>query len=180
MRSTSVRFLVADPDAEEDLEMFGKPALTMAVAGLALGTVVAATPARADLGVKVGVLACQVDPGWGFVIGSSRQMRCTYTAGDRVEHYSGSMAKFGVDIGYSRGGQMVWGVFAPSVDVPQGALAGSYGGATGGVSIGVGADANVLIGGFGRSFSLQPISVEGDTGLEVAAGIAAMSLNYQG
>ena len=160
--------------------MFGKPVLTMAVAGLALGTVAAATPARADMGVKVGLLTCQVDPGWGLVLGSSRQMRCTYTAGDRVEHYSGSLAKFGVDLGYLHGGEMVWGVFAPSVDVPQGALAGSYGGVTGGVTIGVGGDANVLIGGFGRSFSLQPLSVEGDTGLDVAAGIAAMSLTYQG
>jgi len=160
--------------------MFGKPVLTMAVAGLALGTVAAATPARADVGVKVGMLSCEVDPGWGVVLGSSRQMRCTYTGGGRVEHYSGSISKFGVDIGYLHRGEMVWGVFAPTVDVPQGALTGSYGGATGGVSIGVGADANVLVGGFRRSFSLQPVSLEGDTGLEVAAGIATMSLTYQG
>jgi hypothetical protein len=160
--------------------MLGKPVLMMAIAGLALGTVAAATPARADVGVKVGMLTCEVDPGWGLVLGSSRQLRCTFNAGGRVEHYSGSISKVGLDIGYLNRGELAWGVFAPTVDVAQGALAGSYGGATGGVSVGIGAEANVLIGGFSRSLSLQPVSVEGDTGLEVAAGIASMSLTYQG
>jgi hypothetical protein len=172
--------LVADPYQQEDVEMIGKSALMMAVAGLALGTLAAVTPARADVGVKVGVLTCDVDPGWGFVVGSSRQLRCTYAAGNRVEHYSGSISKIGVDIGYLQGGEIVWGVFAPTVNVPEGALAGAYGGATGGASIGVGADANVLIGGSTRSLALQPVSFEGDKGFDVAAGIASLSLTYQG
>jgi hypothetical protein len=84
-----------------------------------------------------------------------------------------------VDIGYLQGGVIVWGVLAPTTDLKAGALAGDYGGATGGASVGVGVDANVLVGGFGKSITLQPISVEGDKGLNVAAGIASITLHAE-
>ena len=159
--------------------MFRKSALTLAVAGLALGTFAANTPARADAAVKAGVLTCHVDSGWGFVFGSSRDLRCTYSGSGRNEHYVGKISKFGVDIGYLQSGVIVWGVFAPTTDLGAGALNGDYGGATGGASVGVGADANVLIGGSRREISLQPLSVEGDKGLNVAAGIASVTLRFQ-
>jgi len=159
--------------------MFGKSVLVMATAGLALGTVALSTPARADAAVKVGVLTCHVDSGWGFVFGSSRSLRCTYTSGARHEHYRGDISKFGVDIGYLQSGVIIWGVFAPTTDLGAGALAGGYGGATGGASVGVGADANVLIGGSTKEISLQPVSLEGDKGLNVAAGIASVTLKYE-
>jgi Protein of unknown function (DUF992) len=159
--------------------MLGKSALTLAVAGLALGTIALDTPARADAAVKAGVLTCHVDSGWGFVFGSSRSLRCTYSGSGRNEHYSGKISKFGVDIGYLQSGVIVWGVFAPTTDLGAGALSGDYGGATGGASVGVGADANVLVGGSTREISLQPLSLEGDKGLNVAAGIASVSLRFQ-
>jgi len=159
--------------------MFRKSALTLAVAGLALGSIAVETPARADAAVKAGVLTCHVDSGWGFVFGSSRGLRCTYSGGGRNEHYAGKISKFGVDIGYLQSGVIVWGVFAPTTDLGAGALSGDYGGATGGASVGVGADANVLVGGSTREISLQPLSLEGDKGLNVAAGIASVTLRYQ-
>jgi len=159
--------------------MLAKSVLTIAAAGLALGTFALNTPARADAAVKAGVLTCHVDSGWGFVFGSSRGLRCTYSGGGRNEHYSGKISKFGVDIGYLQSGVIIWGVFAPTTDLGKGALSGNYGGATGGASVGVGADANVLVGGSSREISLQPVSLEGDKGLNVAAGIASVSLHYQ-
>ncbi len=150
-------------------------AAILAVSALALGT-----PAKADGSVKAGVLTCNVDSGWGFVFGSSRELKCNYSASDgHHEHYSGHIAKYGVDIGYLQGGVIVWGVLAPTTTLAAGALAGDYGGATGGASVGVGVDANVLIGGFGKSITLQPVSVEGDKGLNVAAGIAAVTLHAE-
>jgi len=147
---------------------------------LTAGALVFTVPADAQSGVKVGLLTCNVDSGWGFIFGSSKALRCTFTqGGGRAEHYSGSISKFGVDIGYSQSAVMVWGVVAPSTNVQPGALAGDYGGVTGSASVGVGAGANVLIGGFNRSITLQPVSIEGNTGLNVAAGIAGISLNYQ-
>jgi hypothetical protein len=150
--------------------------MVLHAAAFAVGALALGTPAYADVSAKAGVLTCQVDSGWGFIFGSSRSLRCVYSGSGRVEHYVGSISKFGVDIGYVQSGVIVWGVFAPTSDLGAGALRGSYGGATGGASVGVGAAANVLIGGSTKSISLQPLSVEGDKGLNVAAGIAAISL----
>jgi hypothetical protein len=92
------------------------------------------------------------------------------------EHYTGSISKFGVDIGYTDGGVLIWGVFAPSSDVRKGALEGDYAGATASATVGVGVGANVLLGGLDKSIALQPLSVEGNKGLNVAAGIGSISL----
>jgi hypothetical protein len=148
-----------------------------ACAALAVGALLAA-PAQAA-GVKVGVLSCNVDSGWGYVLGSSKEIRCNYVPNRGTgEHYFGSISKIGVDIGYTSGGVIIWNVIAPASDLKPGALEGGYGGVTASATLGIGAGANVLIGGFDKSISLQPISIEGNTGLNVAAGIGAMSLKF--
>jgi hypothetical protein len=145
--------------------------------GVAAALALAAPSYAGSGGVKIGTLSCHVNGGWGLVLGSSRDLACTFSgAGDKVEHYRGSISKFGVDIGYKHAGVMVWTVFAPAADVGPGALAGHYGGATAGAAVGVGVGANALLGGFNNSFALQPLSIEGSTGLNVAAGVAGMSL----
>jgi len=96
-----------------------------------------------------------------------------------LERYVGHIRKFGVDIGFQAGGVIVWGVFAPTTGLPKGALGGDYGGATASAAVGVGAGGNVLVGGFQRSITLQPLSIEGTTGLNVAAGIAEVTLEPQ-
>lgn len=151
--------------------------LATCAAALAFGTALAA-PAQAA-GVKVGVLTCHVASGWGFVFGSSKDIHCTYSPDKGVpERYRGSIDKFGVDIGYTQSGVIVWGVIAPTSSLRPGALEGGYGGATASATVGLGAGAHMLIGGFDKSIALQPLSVEGNTGLNVAAGIGAMSLKY--
>ena len=161
--------------------MLRKSVSTVAAALMTFGAGAVAAPApAAAVGVAAGVLTCNVGSGWGFVVGSSRNVRCVYAPQPGVtEIYDGTIAKFGVDIGYLQNATIVWAVVAPTVDTAPGALAGAYGGATGGASFGIGASANVLIGGSNRSISLQPVSVEGDHGFDVAAGIAAMNLHYQ-
>jgi Protein of unknown function (DUF992) len=147
---------------------------------LATGVLAYAGPAQAQGGVQVGTLTCNVAAGWGFVFGSSKELRCTFSrAGGPPEHYAGAINKFGVDIGYTQGGVLVWGVFAPTANLAPGGLSGNYVGATGSATVGVGAGANVLIGGSNRTISLQPLSIEGNTGLNVAAGIGSISLRYQ-
>jgi hypothetical protein len=158
-------------------------ALVAAVVGLLLATPAWAqkVPSTSEQSaVKVGILTCNVESGWGFVFGSSRNIKCNYTPKPNVnEHYSGKIKKFGVDIGYVQAAVMVWAVFAPTTDLAPGALTGDYGGVTAGASVGVGLGANVLVGGSKQSISLQPLSIEGNAGLNVAAGIAALSLKYQ-
>jgi hypothetical protein len=136
-----------------------------------------AAPAHASGGVKVGTLSCHVAGGWGLVLGSTRGLSCTFSgSGDRVERYGGTFSRFGLDLGYRQAGVMVWTVFAPGPDIGPGALAGHYGGATAAATVGVGVGANALLGGSGNNFALQPLSIEGSTGVNVAAGVAGMRL----
>lgn len=154
--------------------MMKKLCLTAAALAIAAGLSV---PASAGTGVKAGFLTCDVSSGWGFVFGSSRDVNCTYSQGNgATERYVGHIDKFGVDIGYVAGGVVVWAVLAPTSNLGKGALAGTYAGVTGGAAVGVGGNANVLVGGSDQSVSLQPVSIEGTAGLNVAAGVAKIEL----
>jgi len=160
--------------------MLRKVTIVFSAAALVTGGLLGSEQAKAQTGVKVGVLTCNVASGWGFVFGSSRDVRCSYQpANGHLEHYTGHISKFGVDIGYTQAGVMVWAVFAPTSNLGHGALSGDYGGATAGATVGVGAGLNALIGGFKHSVALQPVSIEGNTGLNVAAGIAEMGLHFE-
>jgi hypothetical protein len=125
-------------------------------------------------GVNIGRLECVVEGGIGLIITSKKQMQCLYrsTTG-REETYFGSIRKFGLDIGITGQAYMVWGVFAPGV-VDNGALAGNYVGGSAEASAGVGAGANALVG--GDSITLQPVSVQVQTGVNAALGVTSMSL----
>jgi hypothetical protein len=144
---------------------------------LALVTMASAAEARS--GVKIGVLSCEVNGGVGFIIGSSKGVDCVYrpSSGARAEHYSGSIGKFGIDIGVTDRTRLAWAVFAPG-KVNKGALKGSYTGASAEATVGVGVGANVLVGGFKKGINLQPISVQAQTGLNVAGGIGSLRLRY--
>jgi hypothetical protein len=147
----------------------------VAVTSLAIASAASAAPA----GVKVGTLTCNVAGGMGFVFGSSKDLRCSYEPTKAsVEHYAGSINKWGVDIGYTNKSKLLWAVFAPASDIRPGALEGEYAGATAQATVGVGLGANVLIGGLDKSIALQPLSVSGQTGLNVAAGIGSISLKH--
>jgi hypothetical protein len=140
-----------------------------------------APPAGAQSGVAVGNLTCSVSSGWGLVFGSSRALNCTFAgAGGRYEYYAGNIMKFGVDLGYTQGGVLIWTVVAPSATLAPGALAGSYAGGTASATVGVGVGANALVGGSNNTIALQPLSLEGNSGLNVAAGIGAITLTPAG
>ena len=127
--------------------------------------------------MKVGALRCEVSGGLGLIITSSKEMRCVFTsARGHRQHYYGTIRKFGLDIGATDQGILAWNVFAPSAGPKRGALAGDYAGATASATIGAGVGANALVGGFGRSFTLQPLSVQAQTGLDLAAGVAELTL----
>lgn len=133
----------------------------------------------APAGIKVGTLTCDVAAGAGFVFGSSKDLTCQYQpTRASVERYSGSISKWGVDIGYTGKGKLIWAVMAPTSDVRPGAIEGEYAGASAQANVGIGLGANVLIGGLDKSIALQPLSVEGSTGLNVAAGIGQISLKH--
>ena len=158
--------------------MLSRLGVALSALGLATGGLAFGTPAQAD--VRVGVMTCAMDSGFGYVLGSSRDLHCTFVpAAGAAEHYAGPISKFGVDIGYVQNAVIVWTVVAPTVALPPGSLTGTYGGATASPTIGVGVGANVLVGGSNDTVSLQPVSIEGGTGLNVSGGFASMSLTFQ-
>jgi hypothetical protein len=148
----------------------------IASAIVAIGALMLGASAQAD--IQAGTLACNVGGGPGFIVGSSRPLNCTSSGPAGPEHYVGNIAKLGVDIGYLAGGQMVWEVVASTAYPGPGSLAGSYGGVTASAAVGAGVGANALIGGSNRSFALQPISVEAQTGVDVSGGFATVNLQY--
>jgi hypothetical protein len=149
----------------------------LGLGSLALGLVTAIGGAAAQDRVKAGTLVCDVSAGIGMIIGSQKDVQCLFNS-DRPgprEAYVGTISKFGIDIGATSGGQMVWVVYAPTSRV-FGALAGVYSGATAEATIAVGLGANALVGGSDRTVALQPLSVTGQTGLNLAAGVATLEL----
>src|ERR1700687_1831880 len=130
-------------------------------AGIAMA-LAAGEPALAQQ-VRAGLLTCDVSAGIGLIITSQKDLTCVFAPGPpdiAREDYDGSITKFGLDLGVSGGGVMVWGVFTGTVAGP-GFLAGDYVGASGEASLGVGVGANILVGGSNRTVTLQPVSVSG-------------------
>jgi hypothetical protein len=139
----------------------------------------ASVNASAQSGANIGVLSCTVEGGIGLILGSSKDMICTFdpTDGSESHHYSGSVGKLGLDIGVTNESYISWQVIA-SGNLEPGSLAGNYVGASAQATVGVGLGANVLVGGSNESITLQPLSVQGQTGLNLAVGIGTMKLNY--
>lgn len=152
----------------------------LAAAALALSAAFVAPAAAQQGGVEVGRLECVIEGGTGFIVGSSKDLACTFNPGSSEfapEAYFGVVNKFGLDIGTTGATFMQWIVLAPTANIyAPGTLAGDYVGASAGASVGVGGGANLLVGGSGSSFTLQPLSVEAQTGVNLAIGVSEFQL----
>lgn len=155
---------------------FAAAAFAVALAGSFSGSSIAQPQDR----VAAGSLTCDVSAGFGVIIGSRRTVNCTFAPSvpGPVEIYQGTITKLGIDIGATAGGVMVWLVYAPT-SRPSGALTGTYAGASAEATIAVGLGANVLVGGSNRTVALQPVSLQGQAGLNVAIGVAELALSFQ-
>ena len=147
--------------------------------GISVITLVAsfATANAQQRQARVGVLECEGGQNVGFVVGSAAELECVFHNNDgRPYPYIASIHRFGVDLGFTQQTHLAWAVNAPTAVIGPGDLAGSYGGVGANASVGFGAGGNFLIGGSANSFALQPLSVQGQTGLNVTAGIADLQL----
>lgn len=137
---------------------------------------------QAQQRVQVGTLTCRLAPSVGLVVGSRQRMDCQLvrSQGGRPERYSGVTTRIGLDLGITAGGVMTWVVFASTRSPGRGFLTGDYVGASGDIALGVGVGANALIGGSRRSVMLQPLSVSGQVGINLALGVAGLTLRYRG
>ena len=149
-----------------------------AIAAGALILALASASANAQQRVEIGVLDCVVAGGAGFVIGSTKDLSCTFSPAVGIrEPYFGVVQKFGIDIGVTGTTLIKWLVLAPRLDAyAPGALAGDYAGVSAEATAGVGLGANVLVGGFQNSFTLQPLSVQAQEGFNLAVGFSSFQL----
>jgi hypothetical protein len=135
------------------------------------------TPALAQGSSQQGMLTCRTSASLGLILGSTQRLACQFRANSGfTQNYVGRMNRVGLDIGITAGGVMVWAVLGSSSAIRPGALTGRFVGASGDISVGVGAGANILVGGTASSVSLQPLSLEGQIGLNLALGVAGLTL----
>jgi hypothetical protein len=157
--------------------MFRTAFAAMAILGAAFAMVVGPADAQPRR-IQVGTLTCSMSASIGFIVGSQKNVNCVFRGqpGEPEEGYTGTMTTIGLDIGITTGGVIVWTVFADT-NRYAGMLAGKYGGATAEISVAAGLGANVLVGGSNRTVALQPLSLQGQIGLDVAAGIGELELH---
>lgn len=143
-----------------------------------LGAAFSAPASAAE--VRLGILDCVIDGGTGFVVVSNKTLDCTFrfSNGGPTERYSGMISKLGVDIGTTHQGALQWAVLAIDSSYSEGKLAGRYLGVNAEASVVTGGGANLLVGGFNKSFTLQPLSVQSQTGLNLAVAVASMELTH--
>jgi len=148
---------------------------TLSIAIVALVAPIASANALPP--VRAGILQCQGGQNVGFVVGSVTSLECVFQSeGRRPEPYIATVRRYGLDIGFTEQTKFSWAVNAPTGRVGRGDLAGNYGGVGANASVGVGGGGNFLVGGQQNSYALQPLSVQGQTGLNVAAGVADVEL----
>lgn len=152
--------------------------IVAALIGVAAVAATATVPAEAQpRRVQVGSLACSISAGVGMIVASQRNVNCNFQPDNGPpEAYTGTITRVGVDVGFTTGGAMVWGVFTDTNRF-AGMLTGTYAGATAEATLAAGLGANVLVGGSNHSVALQPLSVQGQVGLNIAAGVGALDLH---
>lgn len=150
---------------------------TLPVAALAIASLLGSSDVQAQSRTQIGVLTCNLSGSLGLIVTSQKGTACTFDSQQGYsEHYLGVIRKFGLDIGATSGGVLTWAVFAAGPAIP-GVLAGNYVGATAEATVGAGLGANVLVGGSDRSIALQPLSVNGQIGLNLALGVGNFELS---
>ncbi|MGR3662340.1 MAG: DUF992 domain-containing protein [Paracoccaceae bacterium] len=159
------------------MNLIGRACVASALTFGLLGAPAAFAQSESD--TEQGKLTCEVAGGVGLILGSSKALECTFEKKDGgIEKYEGKIKKLGIDIGVTKESTIIWRVFAPTNNYGPGALAGKYVGLSAEVTVVGGVGANVLVGGSKDTFSLQPLSVQKQKGLNIAAGLGSISLEF--
>jgi hypothetical protein len=152
---------------------------TTCLSAIAAALLMTAAPTGVQANVEAGGLTCRSAGGVGFIVGSVLHLDCVFvpSLGGPEHHYAGVIHRYGVDLGVTKDVALGWVVFAPTGVIHPGDLSGAYGGVQGNASVGVGVGANVMLGGSHNTFALQPVSAEGQVGLNVSAGVTGLELH---
>ncbi len=153
--------------------------VSIALASAAIIAGASSAEAQSRQPVRAGTLTCDVSAGVGLIVTSARSLSCRYVPRrGRAEAYTGTVRRFGLDVGATNRARLVWAVYTSSRRLQLGVLEGNYVGGSAEGTIGVGGGVNVLVGGSNNTVSLQPVSVQAQTGLNIAAGVSEFTLDY--
>jgi hypothetical protein len=170
-------FLLASHSLAGDFLMRRSFILAGIATAMLAGAFAAANAQQPIQRVQVGVLECRGGASIGFIVGSVTNLGCVLRVdGMPEDRYIATIRKVGVDLGITQESALAWGVYAPVARLGPGDLSGNYAGAQGSASVGVGVGGNVLVGGSDNSIALQPLSVQGQVGINVAAGLESLEL----
>ncbi len=154
--------------------------LAAGLLGVGIALSVAAAPTAMAQGAKLvaGTLTCKGGPNVGLVVGSTQKLDCSFNPAGKgqVTQFKATITKVGLDIGFKSGSVIVWTVLGSSDKVPSKVLIGNYAGVSAEASVALGAGANALVGGSDKSVILQPLSVQGQTGLNLAVGVTGLTI----
>jgi hypothetical protein len=152
--------------------------IRIAIAAAAAAVILSAPADAQPRRVQVGTLSCSLSAGIGLVVGSQRNVNCNFNPGPNTppEAYTGTMTRIGLDVGFTGGSEIVWAVFTDT-NRYSGMVTGTYAGASAEMTLAAGLGANVLVGGSNHNVALQPLSVQGQIGLNIAAGIGSLELH---
>jgi hypothetical protein len=150
--------------------------LVTAVIALAISATVAHSQTQGP--IRLGTLTCTGGAGVGLILGSQKTYDCNFTPAANLpaENYAATVTRIGIDIGVTGQTTMVWTVLSATSGRGAGLLRGNYVGAAADAAVGIGVGAKVLVGGSNRAITLQPLSVQGQTGVNLAVGVAELSI----
>jgi len=151
--------------------------LVLSSAAAAAFSLISFGAASAASHTEVGRLDCDVSGGIGVIIGGQEEATCVFAPADGAAkvNYKAKITEFGLDIGEISKAKMTWLVFAPSFR-DKASISGTYTGVSADAALGLGVGAKVLVGGLNGTVSLQPVSVQVEEGLNIAAGISSLTL----
>ena len=154
-----------------------RQALALLMGGLMTMAVFSAAHGQAAK-VRAGTLTCQGKGSVGLILGSQEKLNCTYDpAGSGRNHrLIGTVTRFGLDVGVKGQSVIIWAVLGTTTALPGDALRGTFVGAAADASLGLGAGAKVLVGGNNNSIVLQPLSIQAQTGINLAVGVSGLEL----
>ena len=143
---------------------------------------------NANSRVYIGALTCNVSGSTGYLFGSTKDLSCVYLTKDGASQlYDGKIRKFGLDLGYTKAGHMIWhvyqlaGLVGDKTSTDPRFIAGNYGGEQASIAAGSSAGGNWLYGGSNNQVVLQATQLQDSTnaGYNLAYGIAEISLTLR-
>jgi hypothetical protein len=161
---------------QSDRSKKGKPMRLITI--FASLSVISAQPAlAASEHFVAGRLECDLSRSRGAVLGSKQDVDCVFHPSQAAApvRYTGSIDNFGVDIGEVEKAKLIWAVDAVSRQASYD-LEGTYRGVEAAAALGVGGGAVILTGGTHGAFSLQPVAVDGQVGLNISVGVTQLRL----